>query len=314
MSDSANADDLLLNGDIPPDHRAGFVAVVGKPNVGKSTLMNAYLGEKVAIVSPKPQTTRERQLGILTLPEAQIVFVDTPGIHRARTKLGEYMVGRAREAIPDADLILFLVDVSEMPTRADGFIAEVIRRAGAPVLLALNKCDLIGGEQAKTHADGYRALLPDAQTLLLSATEGTNRDELLTRIIEAMPPGPRYYPPDQLTDTYLRDNAAEVIREKVLLLFEHEVPHAVAVQVDQFKERSEDMTYIAAMIYVERDSQKAIVIGKGGGMLKKLGRMARADLEEMLGTRVYLELWVKVLKNWRKDTAALRRLGYHRKP
>jgi GTP-binding protein Era len=313
MSDSTGFDAPLLDDDLPPGHRAGFVAVIGKPNVGKSTLMNVFLGEKLAIVSPKPQTTRQRQLGILTLPEAQIIFVDTPGIHRARSKLGEYMVEVATDAIPDADLVLFMVDVSEMPNRADEVIAEAVRASGVPALLALNKCDLLGQDRVRVHAAAYHALVPDAEPLLVSATDGTNRDELFRLIIDSLPPGPRYYPPDQLTDTRLRDSAAEVIREKALRLFEQEIPHSLAVQVDQFKERDEDVTYIAATIYVERDSQKGIVIGRGGQMLKKLGQMARPELEEVLGTRVYLELWVKVLKNWRKDERALRRLGYHRK-
>jgi GTP-binding protein Era len=315
MADSPNElPDWPPSDELPPDHRAGFVAVIGRPNVGKSTLMNVFLGEKVAIVSPKPQTTRDRQLGILTLPHAQIIFVDTPGIHEARTKLGEYMVEVASDAIPDADVILFLVDISEMPTPADEMIARLIRQhQDIPAILAMNKCDLISPAQAEIHAIAYRALLPGAREILFSATRGDNSDRLLEMIIQQLPPGPRYYPSDQLTDTLLRDNVAEIIREKVMLLFEQEVPHSVAVQVDQFKERSEQMTYIAATIYVEKESQKGILIGKQGQMLKKLGQMARPEIEAMLGTRVYLELWVKVLKNWRKDERALKRLGYYRK-
>jgi GTP-binding protein Era len=276
--------------------------------------MNAFLGEKVAIVSPKPQTTRGRQLGILTLPHAQLIFVDTPGIHQARTKLGEYMVEVAADAIPDADVILFLVDVTRRPDRADVEIAELIRaRPGRPVILALNKCDALRPEQVVPHSDAYRALVPDAQWMLVSATRGDNRDELLQMVVEALPVGPRYYPADQLTDMHLRESVAEIIREKALMLLEQEVPHAVAVQVEEFKERREDLTYISATIYVERDSQKGILIGHQGRMLKQLGLMARPEIEQMLGTKVYLELWVKVLKNWRKDERALRRLGY-RKP
>ena len=302
----------VIEDTLPDGHRSGFVAVVGKPNVGKSTLMNALLGEKVAIVSPKPQTTRERQLGIYTDDDAQIVFVDTPGIHEARTKLGEYMVDVAKSSIPDADVIVFLGDVSGPPTRADEAIAEVIGKAGGvPVILALNKRDLLADEtQEQENVAAYRALLPNAQPLLLSATEGYNVDALLELILENLPEGPRFYPADRLTETQVRDTVAEIIREKVLLQYEDEVPHSVAVQVTQFKERSEDLTYIAATIFVERDSQKRILIGKGGSALKELGRRARAEIEPMLGTQVFLELWVKVLKNWRRDESALRRLGY----
>jgi len=307
-----DAEAPVIEDTLPDGHRSGFVAVVGKPNVGKSTLMNALLGEKVAIVSPKPQTTRERQLGIYTDDDAQIVFVDTPGIHEARTKLGEYMVDVAKSSIPDADVIVFIVAVPGPPTRADEAIAEVIGKArDVPVILALNKRDLLADEtQEQENVAAYRALLPNAQPLLLSATEGYNVDALLELILENLPEGPRFYPADRLTETQVRDTVAEIIREKVLLQYEDEVPHSVAVQVTQFKERSEDLTYIAATIFVERDSQKRILIGKGGSALKELGRRARAEIEPMLGTQVFLELWVKVLKNWRRDVSALRRLGY----
>jgi GTP-binding protein Era len=307
-----DAEAPVIEDTLPDGHRSGFVAVVGKPNVGKSTLMNALLGEKVAIVSPKPQTTRERQLGIYTDDDAQIVFVDTPGIHEARTKLGEYMVDVAKSSIPDADVIVFIVAVPGPPTRADEAIAEVIGKArDVPVILALNKRDLLADEtQEQENVAAYRALLPNAQPLLLSATEGYNVDALLELILENLPEGPRFYPADRLTETQVRDTVAEIIREKVLLQYEDEVPHSVAVQVTQFKERSEDLTYIAATIFVERDSQKRILIGKGGSALKELGRRARAEIEPMLGTQVFLELWVKVLKNWRRDESALRRLGY----
>jgi GTPase len=295
-------------------HRAGYVAVVGRPNVGKSTLMNAFLGEKVAIVSSKPQTTRDRQLGILTRPDAQIVFVDTPGIHQPSTKLGEYMVDVASEAITDADVILFIVDISSRPGDSDKLIAEQIRNGAGdiPVILAMNKADLIKPTQALPHQAAYHDLLPDAEPITFSAATGDGRDDLLDLLISLLPEGPRFFPADQITDVQLRDNVADLIREKVLNLFEQEVPHAVAVQVDEFKERDENLTYIAATIYVERDSQKGILIGRGGQMLKKVGEMSRPDLEEILGTRVFLELWVKVLKNWRKDDKALRRLGYRK--
>jgi GTP-binding protein Era len=302
----------VIREELPPDHRSGFVAVVGKPNVGKSTLVNALLGEKLAIVSPKPQTTRARQLGILTRPDAQVVFVDTPGIHRARNALGEYMVEVATDVIPDADVTVFLVDVSEPPTRADEAIAGLLdeHRASTHVIMALNKVDLVAGGEAEAHAAAYRDLLPGVATFFISATRGDNRDELLTAILDALPLGPRYYPADQLTDMQVRETAAEIVREQILHLYEEEIPHSVAVEVTEFKERGADMTYIAATVYVERESQKAILIGSGGSALKELGKRARKELEPLVGTRVYLDLWVKVLKNWRRDENALRRLGY----
>lgn len=295
---------------VPSDHRAGYVAVVGKPNVGKSTLMNAFLGEKLAIVSPKPQTTRQNQIGILTRADAQVIFVDTPGIHEPRTKLGKYMVEAAGEALRDADVILFIVDVSQPPDRADQHIAALVAQQRSPVLLALNKVDLLAEDEIERQAGAFQALLPSARSMLLSATGGLNRDALLEMIVEALPCGPRYFPEEQLTETHVRDSVAEIIREQVLHLYNQEVPHAVAVQVEQFKEREDNMTYVAATIYVERDSQKGILIGSGGAALKEVGRRSREQLELILGTRVFIELWVKVLKNWRKDEKALRRLGY----
>ena len=315
---------LLMPDDLPPDHRSGFVAVVGKPNVGKSTLMNAYLGQKIAIVSPKPQTTRNRLLGILTLErvrgdpaDAQIIFVDTPGIHRPLHKLGEYMVETAVRAIPNADVVLFLVDASQPPGDEDRQIADTLRvheRGNVSILLALNKVDLLPFEQIITHVEAYQALGEFDDWLLISALQGDNRDRLLEAIIERLPLGPRYYPEEQVTDQQLRFMAAELIREQALRHLRQEVPHSVAVVVDQFKERSEDMTYIGANIFVERDTQKAIILGHHGTMIKRIGRDARREIEDLLSTRVYLELWVKVKKKWRKDEKELRRLGYAMPP
>ncbi len=310
---------LLIPEDLPPDHRSGFVAVVGKPNVGKSTLMNAYLGQKIAIVSPKPQTTRNRLLGILTLEQAegdpfdaQIVFVDTPGIHDPLHKLGEYMVETAMRAIPDADVVLFLVDASRLPGNEDCQIADLLRQQAGdvPVLLALNKADLVPPEHLEAHVEAYRTLGQFDAWILLSALHGDNRERLLAQIVERLPPGPRYYPEEQVTDQQVRFIVAELIREQVLRYLHQEVPHAIAVVVDQFKERSEDLTYISANVFVERGSQKGIVLGRGGKMIKRIGADARREIEEFLGTRVYLELWVKVKKKWRKDEQELRRMGY----
>jgi GTP-binding protein Era len=291
---------------------SGYVAVIGRPNVGKSTLMNRFLGQKIAIVSPKPQTTRLRQLGIYTGPDTQAIFVDTPGIHQPRHKLGEFMVEVAVEALRDADVILFVVDMSQPPNEEDQRVAALLREAKtpAPVVLALNKIDRLSPDQIAPRVEAYRTLAPDADWTTLSATLGDGVDDLLKRVIDKLPAGPQFYPEDQLSDTAIRDIVGEIIREKVLLNTEQEVPHAVAVEVQEFKERSATLTYIGATIYVERDSQKGILIGKSGAMLKKISSEARADIEALVGTQVYLELWVKVLKNWRHDENLLRRLGY----
>ncbi len=311
MSDEIDTTPLIDGETLPEGHRSGFVAVIGKPNVGKSTLVNALLGEKLAIVSPKPQTTRDNQLGILTLPTAQVVFIDTPGIHIARSRLGEHMVRVAQGALRDADVVLFVVDISEPPTRADEAIAGAVREQveGVPILI-LNKRDLVGIDERAAAAEPYQALLNDYEARMISATDGDAVSEVLGTIIEHLPEGPRYFPVDQLTDTWMRDSVAEVIRENILLQFEQEIPHSIHVEVEEFKERSEEMTYVRAVIYVERDSQKSIVIGKKGAALKALGKAARTDIEGVVGTSVYLDLWVKVLKNWRSDENKLRRLGY----
>jgi GTP-binding protein Era len=297
-------------------YRAGFVAIVGKPNVGKSTLVNAYLGQKVAIVSPKPQTTRTVIRGGLTLPEAQIIFLDTPGIHDPIHKLGEYMVAVASRTIEDADVVVFVVDVSTPPSAEDRQIAELLREeCQVPLILALNKTDEV--DDVEEAGRPYLALLKAEDgaplyqiDLPLSATYGQGRGELLKAIISNLPKSPAYYPEDFLTDQPLRVIAAELVREQILHYTRQEVPHAVAVVVEEFKERSPELTYVSAYIYVERESQKKIVLGRGGGMLKKIGQAARKEMESFLGTRVYLELWVKVRKNWRKRPGALSWLGY----
>jgi len=298
--------------DIPPGHRSGFVVVVGRPNVGKSTLVNQLLGHKVAIVSPRPQTTRTRILGILTREDAQVIFIDTPGLHRPQHKLGEVMVATAANTIPDADVVLFVADVSAMPGEEDRMIAATIReRTHRPVILALNKMDRLPADRVQAHSEAYWELIPDHVGWMTTiATAGVNLDKLLTLMVEHLPEGPRYYPDDQLTDQTEREIAAELIREQVLRLARQEVPHAVAVVVEEFKERENDAVYIAANIFVERDSQKGIIIGKGGQMLRNIGTAARQEIERMVGGRVYLDLWVKVNKNWRQDPQQVRRMGY----
>jgi len=303
--------ELLVRDDLPADHRSGFVALAGKPNVGKSTLMNAFLGQKVAIVSSKPQTTRKRILGILTRPDAQIVFVDTPGVHDPRHKLGELMLQAAAQAIAGADVVLFLADVSRLPSQEDHQLAELIAEsAQGPVILGLNKMDLLSPDRVQEHVDAYLALGQFQDWMLLCASRGDNRELLLERIFAALPIGPRYYPEEQVTDQHLRALAAELVREQVLHFTHQEVPHAVAVQVQRFEEREEGPTYIEAHIFVERESQKGIVIGRGGRMLKEIGRAARREIEQLLGQQVYLDLWVKVRYKWRRSERELRRLGY----
>lgn len=297
---------------VPPGHRSGFVAVIGRPNVGKSTLMNQLLGHKVAIVSPRPQTTRTCIRGILTRPDAQIIFVDTPGLHKPLHKLGEVMVAAAASAIPDADVVLFVVDVSVMPTEEDGMIARMIRqRTSNPVILVLNKMDLLPPERVKLHTGAYWALVPDhAGWMMTIATEAVNLDKLLDMVIAHLPEGPRYYPGDMITDQTEREIAAELIREQVLRFTHEEVPHSVAVVVEEYKERETGGVYIAATIYVEKESQKGILIGAKGQMLRRIGTAAREEIERMVGGRVYLDLWVKVSKNWRRDMQRVWRMGY----
>lgn len=296
----------------PPGHKSGFVAVIGRPNVGKSTLVNRLVGTKIAIVSPKPQTTRGRILGILTRPDAQVIFVDTPGLHRPRHALGHAMVAAATGAIPDADLVLFMVDCSVLPTDEDRLIAGLIRQyTQAPVILVLNKMDRLPPEKVQPHTQAYWDLVPDHHAwMMTTATKGVNLDKLLALIVDMLPEGPRYYPEDQVTDQTEREMAAELVREQVLRYTRQEIPHAVAVVVNEFKERESGVTYIAAEIWVEKASQKGIIIGKDGQMLKQIGAAARQEIEFLLGCKVYLDLHVKVHEGWRRDEKEIRRLGY----
>jgi GTP-binding protein Era len=298
--------------EVPPGHKSGFVAVVGRPNVGKSTLVNALVGQKVAIVSPKPQTTRSRILGILARPDAQIIFVDTPGVHRPHHKLGKAMVADATRALPDADVVLFVVDGSVPPTDGDRMVAELIRRqTDTSIILVLNKMDLLPIGKVESHTEAYWTLVPERRDwMMTTATQGVNLDKLLERVLDALPEGPPYYPGDQVTDQTEREIAAEMVREQVLRHTRQEVPHAVAVVVEEFKERENDVIYIAANVFVEKRSQKGIIIGRKGQMLRKIGAAARQEIERMTGGRIYLDLWVKVRKDWRRDEEELRRLGY----
>jgi GTPase len=297
---------------IPDDHRSGFVAVAGRPNVGKSTLMNALLQQKLAIVSPRPQTTRTNQLGILTRPTYQMIFVDTPGLIRPRHKLDEFMVSLADEALRDADVILWVVDASELPGEGDQIIAGNLQAAADRVILGLNKADLLQPDEVLPRSEACRALLPDSDWLLFSALHGHGLPALLEMLIGRLPQGPRYYPVDQTTDAFVRDIAAELIREQIFLQMREELPYGTAVLVDEFKERDNGVTYIHATIFVERDGHKKMIIGGKGSQLRAIGAAARRQIEELIQGKVYLELWVKVEPNWRRDADALRRLGYNR--
>ncbi|MBE2268750.1 MAG: GTPase Era [Anaerolinea sp.] len=303
--------DDVFNDSLPEDHRSGVVVVAGRPNVGKSTLINRLIGQKIAIVSPKPQTTRRRQLGIFTSERGQILFIDTPGLHAPQHRLGEYMVKTAETAFRDSDLILLLLDVSAKPEAGDRHLAETVARlrGDTPVVLVLNKADLPAPETLAENVEAHKALIPHDQAFLISALNGTGVDEMFAYIMEQMPHGPRYYPADQTSDMNMRFIAAEVVREKIMLNTEQEIPYSVAVEVDGFTEK-ENVNAISATIYVERDTQKGIIIGKGGEMIKRIGSQARAELEEMLDGKVFLELHVKVLRNWRSDENLMKRLGY----
>ncbi len=300
--------------EISTEYRAGYVALVGRPNVGKSTLMNSLLGQKIAAVSMRPQTTRQRQLGILTLDSAQAIFMDTPGLHVPVHKLGEFMNQVAEDALKDADVIVWLVEANSLPTEEDRLIASKLRglKHLPPVVLALNKLDLLPEEELPARMEIYRSLLPRAETLAFSATTGANQDVLLSAILQRLPKGAPFFSQDQLTDFYERDIAADLIREAALLHLREEIPHGVAVRIDEYTERGESGAYIAATVFVERESHKAIAIGKGGDMLKRIGSTARREIETMSGRKVFLELRVKVNKNWRDKPDALRWLGYAR--
>ncbi len=296
----------------PADHRAGFVSITGKPNVGKSTLMNAYLGQKISIVSALPQTTRRRLLGILTLEQAQIILVDTPGIHNPQHKLGQAMLQTALDAIPDADLVLWLVDASVWPDDQDRQVADLLHQAGRPerVILALNKSDLVSADMRPARAQAYLALFQPAAWTWVSAAGGEGRQELLDLLIAHLPTGPRYYPQDQVTDQTERAVAAELIREQVLQQTYQEVPHAVEVMIDEFKERSPTLVYIHATLIVERDTQRSILLGHNGRTIKVISQAARREIEQMIEAQVYLELWVQVRPQWRHKKSELKSLGY----
>jgi len=290
-------------------YRCGYISLIGRPNVGKSTLLNALLGEKVAIVSPKPQTTRNRIIGVKTLPAAQLVVLDTPGIHVPRHKLGERMVREASDTLHDVDVVLFLVEPA-LPTAGDTAILSSLAGARKPVVLVVNKVDTVKKPELLPVIEAYTKLHTFREVIPVSALTGDGLDLLQSVVISLLPEGPKLYPEDLLTDQIERFMATEIIREKIMQQTDDEIPYSVAVEVLTWKEKREGLVVIQANIYVERDSQKGIIIGKNGARLKEIGTAARGDIEQLLGTKVFLELWVKVKKDWRNDERALKELGF----
>ncbi|WP_018131831.1 GTPase Era [Effusibacillus pohliae] len=293
------------------NYKSGFVALIGRPNVGKSTLLNQIIGQKLAIMSDKPQTTRNKIRGVYTTETGQAVFLDTPGIHKPHHKLGDYMVRTAITTLNEVDLVCMLIDATEEKGPGDQFIMEQLRKVDTPVFLLINKIDAVSRERALERIAGYKDDFPFREIIPISALTGENVDRLRSLIFNYLPEGPQYYPADQVTDHPERFVVAELIREKVLHLTREEIPHSVAVVVEQMQYREEkELLYIHAVIYVERDSQKAILIGKRGTMLKEIGKRAREDIEHLLGSRTYLELWVKVKEDWRNRELMLRNFGF----
>ncbi|WP_276789598.1 GTPase Era [Veillonella magna] len=290
--------------------KSGFVAVVGRSNVGKSTLINALIGDKIVIVSDKAQTTRNRIICVYTDEEKQIVFMDTPGIHKPKHKLGEFMVDAAIESLKEIEAVLFVVAGNEKRGPGDNFILEQLKKVKVPVFLVINKIDTLEREDILKTIVTYQEAYPFAGIIPISAKEKDNLDEVLKVLTEVLPEGPQYFPEDMITDQPERLIIADIVREKILLKTRDEVPHAIAVDVDEMKTRDDGMTYVRATIYCERDSQKGIIIGKRGAMLREIGGEARADIERLLATKVYLDLWVKVKKDWRNKSGMLSELGY----
>lgn len=292
------------------EFKSGFVAIIGRPNVGKSTLMNQIIGQKIAIMSDKPQTTRNKIHGVYTSENGQIVFLDTPGIHKPTSKLGDYMSKVAHSTLGEVDAILFLIDVVEGLGGGDRYIIEQLGRVETPVILVLNKIDRVAPEDLLPIITQYKDLYNFAEIVPISALKGNNVTTLLEQIVRYLPEGPQYYPADQITDHPEQFVCAELVREKILHMTREEVPHSIAVQIEDMRVEESGLVRISAVIFVERDSQKGIIIGKQGSLLKEIGKQARKDIEALLGSKTFLELWVKVKKDWRNQERVLRDLGF----
>ena len=301
-----------------PGYKSGFIAIVGKPNAGKSTIMNALMGQPIAGISAKPQTTRRRQLGILTSESAQMIFVDTPGLHESKDKLSLAINNEAKVAIQDADIILFMADATNPPAKMDSSLVDLIQNLNpeASIILAMNKADVGQAQNREKNEEAYLKLFTAGQTpnvLKLSALRATGLQDLLGAIQELLPEGPQFYDDEQITEDFERDIAAEMIRAAAMGCLEDEVPYSVAVLVNEYSERDEGKVYLNATIFVEREAQKGIVIGKGGQMIKQIGSQARKDIEAMSGQSVFLDLNVKAKKDWKDDEKFLKQLGLSEK-
>jgi len=293
-------------------YKSGFISIIGRPNVGKSTFLNRVIGQKIAIMSDKPQTTRNKVQGVLTSNDSQMIFIDTPGIHKPKHKLGDFMLKVSKNTLREVDVIMFMVNAEQKLGKGDEFILEMLAGNPTPVFLVINKIDQIHPDELIGIIESYKDRYDFAEIVPISALQGNNVEDLLTTITKYLPEGPQYYPADQVTDHPERFIISELIREKVLHLTREEIPHSIAVMIDKIRrdEENEDKIRVAATIIVERDSQKGIVIGKRGALLKEVGIRARKDIEMLLGSKVYLELWVKVQKDWRNKSTHLRDFGF----
>jgi GTP-binding protein Era len=294
--------------------KSGFATLIGRPNVGKSTLMNHLIGQKIAITSNKPQTTRNRIQTVYTSDEGQIVFLDTPGIHKAKNKLGEYMVNVAERTLSEVDVVLWLVEPTDFIGNGEKHIAEQLKRSGVPVILIMNKIDTVSKDKIEGFLDGYRGMLDFADMIPVCALRGVGMEKVIRAIFKYLPYGPKYYDDDTVTDQPQRQIAAELIREKALRCLEEEIPHGIAVSIEKMQERKGGtLMDIEATIICEKDSHKGIIIGKGGTMLRKIGSQARQEIEKMLEMQVNLQLWVKVKKDWRDSDYMIKNFGYDKK-
>lgn len=296
-----------------PNYKSGFVALIGRPNVGKSTLLNYIVGQKVAIMSNVAQTTRNKIRGIYTSKDAQIIFIDTPGVHKPATKLGDFMERSTLSALDEVDAIVYVVSATEKRGPGDNFIIERLKQVKQPIYLVVNKIDQVHPNDLPGIVDQYKGTLPFKGIIPVSALQGNNVNELINELVAGLPNGPQYYPADQISDHPERFVIAEMIREKVFMLTRDEVPHSVAVDVTSIQREDAEHVHISANIVVERPGQKGIIIGKKGQMLKKIGTLARQDIERLLGDRVFLQLWVKVVPKWRDKSAMLKDYGYRNK-
>ncbi|MCM3114867.1 GTPase Era [Neobacillus sp. MER 74] len=303
---------MLNNENSSKGYKSGFISIIGRPNVGKSTFLNRVIGQKIAIMSDKAQTTRNKIQGVLTVNDAQMIFIDTPGIHKPKHKLGDFMMKVAVNTLKEVDLILFMVNAEEGFGRGEEFILEKFQTVNTPIFLVINKIDQVHPDKLLPIIESYQEKYPFKEIVPISALEGNNVERLLEQIKSFLPEGPQYYPADQVTDHPERFIITELIREKALHLTREEIPHSLAVVLDKMERREgKDMIDVMATVIVERDSQKGIIIGKQGSMLKEIGKRARADIENLLGSKVYLELWVKVQKDWRNKMSQLRDYGFN---